>query len=355
MRASCSRTSSCRRSSTTSRRRCATSRVRAEALLRVREFVMKDAYSFDRDDEGLDVSFRKHFERVQPDVRALRARDVRGAGGVGDDGRRRVDRLPRAGGLGREHARHVRAGRLRRRPRDRARHPAGARSFRRRSTRRRRSRRRASGRSRALAEFLGIDAAATSKAMPVVRDGAVVLALVRGDDRLEEAKLAAVLGGDVRLATEDEIRSAFGADPGSLGPGRLRRRGRRRRGAPRGPVRRRCEPDRLASPRRRARARLRGPLRGHPAVAGGRHLPAVRRPARLSDGDRGWPHLQVGHQVLGGARSDLPRRERQGAAHRHGLVRHRSRSRDGGRGRAAPRRARDRLAARRSRRTTSTS
>jgi prolyl-tRNA synthetase len=45
-----------------------------------------------------------------------------------------------------------------------------------------------------------------------------VLALVRGDDRLEEAKLAAVLGGDVRLASEDEIRSAFAADPGSLGP-----------------------------------------------------------------------------------------------------------------------------------------
>jgi prolyl-tRNA synthetase len=71
----------------------------------------------------------------------------------------------------------------------------------------------------ALAELLGIDEAATSKAMPVVRrDGTVVLALVRGDDRLEEAKLAAVVGEDVRQATEDEIRAAFGADPGSLGP-----------------------------------------------------------------------------------------------------------------------------------------
>src|SRR5688572_23012704 len=29
-------------------------------LLRMREFIMKDAYSFDRDEEGLDVSFRKH-------------------------------------------------------------------------------------------------------------------------------------------------------------------------------------------------------------------------------------------------------------------------------------------------------
>ena len=45
-----------------------------------------------------------------------------------------------------------------------------------------------------------------------------MLALIRGDDRLEEAKLAAVLGSAFRPATEDEIRAAFGADPGSLGP-----------------------------------------------------------------------------------------------------------------------------------------
>src|SRR5436309_11881458 len=31
-------------------------------LIRLREFVMKDAYSFDRDEAGLDVSFRKHSE-----------------------------------------------------------------------------------------------------------------------------------------------------------------------------------------------------------------------------------------------------------------------------------------------------
>ena len=71
----------------------------------------------------------------------------------------------------------------------------------------------------ALAELLGIDAAATSKAMPVAKDdGTVVLALVRGDDRLELAKLIAALGENVRQATEDEIKAAFGADPGSLGP-----------------------------------------------------------------------------------------------------------------------------------------
>jgi prolyl-tRNA synthetase len=64
-----------------------------------------------------------------------------------------------------------------------------------------------------------VDAAATSKAMPVVKqDGTLVLALVRGDDRLEEAKTTAALGSGFRPATEDEIRGAFGADPGSIGP-----------------------------------------------------------------------------------------------------------------------------------------
>ena len=85
--------------------------------------------------------------------------------------------------------------------------------------------------------------AATSKAMPVVKeDGTVVLALVRGDDRLERAKLAAALKADVRPATR-------GGDPGGVRrrprldrAGRLRRRDRRRRGAARGAVRRRREP-----------------------------------------------------------------------------------------------------------------
>ena len=55
--------------------------------------------------------------------------------------------------------------------------------------------------------------------MPVVNgDGAVILALVRGDDRLDEAKAEAAIGTAVRPATEDEIRAFFNADPGSIGP-----------------------------------------------------------------------------------------------------------------------------------------
>jgi prolyl-tRNA synthetase len=54
--------------------------------------------------------------------------------------------------------------------------------------------------------------------MPVVADGRVVLALVRGDDRLDDMKMVEALGEAVRPATEDEIRETFGADPGSIGP-----------------------------------------------------------------------------------------------------------------------------------------
>jgi prolyl-tRNA synthetase len=70
----------------------------------------------------------------------------------------------------------------------------------------------------ALGEFLGIDVAATSKAMPVTTDDGVVLALIRGDDRIEPAKLDAALGTQSRPSTDEEIREAFGASGGSLGP-----------------------------------------------------------------------------------------------------------------------------------------
>src|SRR5205814_9265229 len=42
--------------------------------------------------------------------------------------------------------------------------------------------------------------------------------LVRGDDRLSETKLYDALPGESRAATDDEIRAAFGAGGGSLGP-----------------------------------------------------------------------------------------------------------------------------------------
>jgi len=69
-----------------------------------------------------------------------------------------------------------------------------------------------------VSQFLGVDPRATAKAMPVVADGRVVLALVRGDDRLNEMKLLGVLGENFRPAEDAEIVETFGADGGSIGP-----------------------------------------------------------------------------------------------------------------------------------------
>jgi prolyl-tRNA synthetase len=50
-------------------------------------------------------------------------------------------------------------------------------------------------------------------------DGTPVLALLRGDHSLSETKFGDVTGGtDIRPAHPEEIRQAFGADAGSLGP-----------------------------------------------------------------------------------------------------------------------------------------
>jgi prolyl-tRNA synthetase len=186
-------------------------------LLRVREFVMKDAYSFDRDEEGLDVAFRAHadayeriFERCGLEVVGVEAEsgmmggsesfDYLAPAGSGENTLVTCERGDYAADLEIAHG-VPRAPEL---P-ERLGAPTEVETP-------------GIETCEALAGFLGIDLSATSKAMPVVVDGAVVLALVRGDDRLDEAKLAAVLGGEVRGAQAEEIRDAFGADPGSLGP-----------------------------------------------------------------------------------------------------------------------------------------
>ncbi len=187
-------------------------------LLRLREFIMKDAYSFDRDEAELDVAFRKNeeayhrmFERAGLEYSAVQAEsgmmggkesiDFLAPSGSGENtlvtcengdfaadlevanGVPRAPELPAALTAPKEVA------------------TPGVTTI------------------EALAEMLGVDPAATSKAMPVTKsDGTLVLGLVRGDDRLSEPKMLAALESDYRPATEDEIRAAFGAGGGSLGP-----------------------------------------------------------------------------------------------------------------------------------------
>jgi prolyl-tRNA synthetase len=187
-------------------------------LLRVREFIMKDAYSFDRNEEGLDASFHKHwcaydriFERCGLEVHAVQAEsgmmggkesvDFLAPSGSGENTLVTCERGDYAADL--EVARGVpRAAEFPKRLEVAVEvETPGVTTI------------------EGLAELLGIDAAATSKAMPVTKpDGTVVLALVRGDDRLSEAKLLAVLHSTFRPSTDDEIRAAFGAGGGSLGP-----------------------------------------------------------------------------------------------------------------------------------------
>jgi prolyl-tRNA synthetase len=187
-------------------------------LLRLREFIMKDAYSFARDEAGLAVAFEANlgayhrmFQRAGLEYSAVQAEsgmmggkesiDFLAPSGSGENtlvtcenGDFAADLevatgVPRAASFpdGRDAPSEVAT--------------PGVTTI------------------EGLAEMLGVDAAATSKAMPVTTsDGKVVLGLVRGDDRLSEPKMLAALGSDYRPATDDEIRAAFGAGGGSLGP-----------------------------------------------------------------------------------------------------------------------------------------
>jgi prolyl-tRNA synthetase len=69
-----------------------------------------------------------------------------------------------------------------------------------------------------LAAFTGLPETAQMKSIVMRAGEGLVLALVRGDHSLSEAKLRKILGRDVEAATADEIRAKFGSDPGSLGP-----------------------------------------------------------------------------------------------------------------------------------------
>ena len=69
-----------------------------------------------------------------------------------------------------------------------------------------------------VSEALGVPAGAALKALPVVVEGrGLVMVLVRGDHRLNEVKLANALGAEARPATPEEIEAEIGP-PGFIGP-----------------------------------------------------------------------------------------------------------------------------------------
>ncbi len=65
----------------------------------------------------------------------------------------------------------------------------------------------------------GLTAAGTLKSVFYAAGDTVVMAVVRGDHDVNEIKLARVLGEDeIFMATDEDVRKASGADPGSCGP-----------------------------------------------------------------------------------------------------------------------------------------
>jgi prolyl-tRNA synthetase len=186
-------------------------------LLRLREFIMKDSYSFDRDEAGLDRSFDAHrqaYERiwercgleayyVESESGIMGGRESSGFMAPTESGENILVRCEN----GDYFADYDAARGIPRAPdfpqaldKPEEVETPGVTTI------------------EALAEFLDVDPAATSKAMPVMVGERPVLALIRGDDRLSEEKLVTAVGEAYRPATDDEIRAVYGAGGGSLGP-----------------------------------------------------------------------------------------------------------------------------------------
>jgi prolyl-tRNA synthetase len=187
-------------------------------LLRVREFVMKDSYSFDIDTEGLDRQFTNHYDayrrifaRIGLDAIPVQASSgVMGgsesvefmvASSAGEDDVAVCPQSDYAANVERATSRLVEVeDEPWDDPPERFATP-GIRTI------------------AALAEEFEFAAGRRQiKTLVYVVDGALTLVLMRGDHELMQQKLMDGLGTHhVRPAHQDEIRSALGADPGSLG------------------------------------------------------------------------------------------------------------------------------------------
>ena len=187
-------------------------------LLRVREFVMKDSYSFDLDREGLDQQFQRHFEayrrifdRCGLDPLAVEASS--GAMGGSESIEFMVpsdageDWIASCSACG--YAANVeRASSLLPPIQDKA-GPDAPEKF-------------ATPGMRSIEDIAGFEGGAEAsrqiKTLVYVLDEVLHLVLLRGDHPLNEQKLADGLGATVcRPAHAGEIGEALGASPGSLG------------------------------------------------------------------------------------------------------------------------------------------
>jgi prolyl-tRNA synthetase len=184
-------------------------------VLRTREFTMKDSYSFDRDEEGLDASYELHrraYARIL-DRCELRWYEVESdVGMMGGSGAHEYMAPCEAGedevALAPGYAANV----------DVASATAQAVELPPALDQPREVPTPGLTTVDEVSSALGVAPAAALKAMPVIVDGrGMVLALLRGDHRLNELKLRNALGADFRQATPEEIEAELGP-PGFIGP-----------------------------------------------------------------------------------------------------------------------------------------
>ena len=187
-------------------------------VLRTREFIMKDAYSFDRDREGLDRSYELHvgaydrifdrsgleWYRVESDVGMMGgfgAHEYMAPCAAGENDVALSDAGYAANLEVASATPQPVTGLPEGLPEPRPERTPGATTI------------------EAVAGMLDVPAGALVKAFPVlVEDRGPLLVVLRGDHRLNEIKLQNALGAAFRPAQGDEVPELFGAAPGFIGP-----------------------------------------------------------------------------------------------------------------------------------------
>jgi len=187
-------------------------------LMRGREFIMKDAYSFDVSDAAAEISYRKMYDaykriftRCGLDFRAVQA----DSGAIGGSFSHEFMVLAKTGEdtivvcNKCEYAANMEKAAVKLRP-GLAKEPLG--ELQKVETPGKRK-------VEAVCEFLGIGPESLVKTMVFKADGKPVAVLVRGDREVEEVKLKNLLGvADVELADDLEVFNATGVPTGYLGP-----------------------------------------------------------------------------------------------------------------------------------------
>lgn len=186
-------------------------------VMRAREFLMKDAYSFHLDDaclvreyENMKAAYARVFTRLGLDFRMVQA----DSGAIGGDASQEFHVIADSGedalvfSTGSDYAANMEAA-VAAAPGPRA---AASEALRKVETPTQKT-------CEAVAALLGIGLERTVKSIAIMSEGGFVLALVRGDHDVNEIKLGKVEGlQGYRMAGEAEISTHLGSEPGFLGP-----------------------------------------------------------------------------------------------------------------------------------------